>query len=294
MDWTEILKKDKLAVSVVLALVVLLLRYLIGRIINRREEIPGDIRRRWLVNTRFALIIVLFVGVAYIWVEEIRDLTFSLVAIALAIVIAVKEILLCLSGAFMRTVSGSFSVGDRIEIKGVRGDVFDHNLLCTSILEIGPGKSSNQYTGRAITLPNSAFLDSYLINESFTDEYVLHVFTIPIWAGEDWKAAEDALLKAAFLECSPYMSDTRKYMHRMGKRLGLDVPSVEPRVSITLPEPGRINLVVRIAIPTRLKSRIEQAIIRRFLESFQLTSLPQVSNGSAPQMIEEKSDQPKP
>jgi len=48
----------------------------------------------------------------------------------------------------------------------------------------------------------------------------------------------------------------------------MDVPSVKPRVSIQIPEPTRVNLLLRIPTPAHRTSKIEQAILRRFLLAF--------------------------
>ena len=42
--------------------------------------------------------------------------------------------------------------------------------------------------------------------------------------------------------------------------------SVDPRVSIVLPEPGEITLLARVPVPARRKGRTEQEIVRRYLQ----------------------------
>jgi small-conductance mechanosensitive channel len=55
-------------------------------------------------------------------------------------------------------VTKAYAFGDRIENAGIRGNAVDHNALTTTILEIGPGQTSHQYTGRTMVIPNSFFL----------------------------------------------------------------------------------------------------------------------------------------
>ena len=141
----------------------------------------------------------------------------------------------------------------------------DQNLFTTTLLEIGPGQSSHQYTGRAIVIPNSLLLNTPLINETFTHDYVLHVFCIPLTAGDDWQTAEQILLEAAQIECSPFLEQARMYMKSIESQHGLDSPTVAPRVTLQIPEPGKINLLLRVPSPSRRKGRLEQAILRRYL-----------------------------
>ncbi len=46
----------------------------------------------------------------------------------------------------------------------------------------------------------------------------------------------------------------------------LEAPSPEPRITIQLPESGTMHLVLRFPAPDRGRSRIEQAILRRYLQ----------------------------
>lgn len=45
----------------------------------------------------------------------------------------------------------------------------------------------------------------------------------------------------------------------------LEAPSPEPRITIQLPEAGKMHLVLRFPAPDRGRSRVEQAILRRYL-----------------------------
>ncbi|MEK7269069.1 MAG: mechanosensitive ion channel protein MscS, partial [Nitrospirota bacterium] len=60
------------------------------------------------------------------------------------------------------------------------------------------------------------------------------------------------------------------HMKQLEGKNWLDAPSVEPRVSLHVPEPGRLNLLLRIPTPAHRTSRVEQAILRRFLQAFKL------------------------
>jgi small-conductance mechanosensitive channel len=259
--------------SLILVIAVVFLRMLSVRAVLRFDRQLPEIRRRWIVNIRNASIFVLLVGLTLIWAQELRTIAVSFLALAVALVIATKELILCVSGAVIRTSTHSYSVGDRIEIAGKRGDVIDQNIFTTTLLEIGPGHGSHQYTGRAIVIPNSLLLNNPLTNESYTEDFVLHVFPIPLWAEEDWQKAELILLEAANIECAPFLQEARRSMERLENKHGLDSPTVAPRVTVQIPEPGKVNLLLRIPTPARRIGRLEQAILRRFLSEFRRLSV---------------------
>jgi hypothetical protein len=256
--------------TLVLLAVVLILRVVLVRTILGSHSLSVEARRRWAVSLRNALAIVFIVGLIFIWAHELNTLAVSLVAIAVAIVLATKELILCISGTVLRIRSNAYILGDRIEIGRLRGNVLDQTLLATTLLEIGPGQMSQQYTGRVVFFPNSLLLSTPLINETYMKDYIVHVITVPLTTDDDWKTAEKVLLEAARAECSPFLQEAQRHMERLERKNWLDAPSVQPRVTIHLPEPGRIDLLLRIPTPARYTSRVEQAVLRRFLSNFKM------------------------
>jgi small-conductance mechanosensitive channel len=239
--------------------VILVARGLTARFI-RRTVVSPELRGRWLVNSRNAFVLLTLLGLVIIWGDELRTLALSIVAIAVAFVVATKELILCLTGSMLKSGSKSFNLGDRIQIKEFRGDVIDQSLLATTVLEVGPG-ALQQRTGRMIVIPNALFVSEPVINESFTDHYGFHVFSIPFQRGDDWRSAQRNCLESANRHCAPYLEEVRTYMSRVSSNRGLAVPAVEPRVTLQVPAPDAIHLIVRVPVKAGERSFIEQAIL---------------------------------
>ncbi len=110
-------------------------RSLIARAILRREDTAPEARRRMLVYTRNLGLVLFVLGMVVIWGHEIEAFAVSLVAIAAAIVLATKEMLMCILGSVYRTTGRVFDIGDRIEIAQLRGRVIDITLLSTTLIE---------------------------------------------------------------------------------------------------------------------------------------------------------------
>ena len=254
--------------TAILFLIILSLRTGLYHGILERSDLKVETRRRWTVNIRNTLIFLFIIGLVFIWAPQLQTFAVSLFAMAVAIAIAIKELIDCSIGSIVRAVTRSYSIGDRIEIAGIRGHVVDHNLFTTTLLEIGPGQTSHQYTGRAMVIPNSFTLRHTLTNETYSKDYRLHIITIPLTTDENLSSAEAILLEAAQEECQPYLEEAKRKMKELEGKTWLDAPSAEPRITVQFPEPGRINLLLRIPCPTRFPSRLEQAILRKFLLKF--------------------------
>ena len=249
-----------LVTTAIMLVTLILLRALTARYIRRKVSSP-ELRRRWLVQSRNGLLLLLLLGLLFIWGEELRTLALSIVAIAVAFVVATKELILCVTGSILKTGAGSFNIGDRIQVKDFRGDVIDQNLLATTILEVGPGKITHQRTGRMAVIPNALFVSEPVINESYTHDYLLHVFTIPFKREDNWREAQDAFLESANKHCEPFLEDARKHMKQLSEERGLDVPTVEPRVTMQVPAAGEVHLIIRIPVKSGQRGYIEQSII---------------------------------
>lgn len=269
--------------TALLMLGLLIARALIARFIKRQVE-SLELRRRWLVQSRNGLILLLMLGLALIWGEELRTLALSIVAIAVAFVVATKELIMCITGSILKAGAGSFSIGDRIQIKDFRGDVIDQNLLATTILEVGPGKLTHQRTGRMAVIPNALFVSEPVINESFTHDYVLHVFTVPFRRDDDWRGAQQAIVASARKQCAPYLEEMRRYMNRVSVTRGLEPPSVDPRVTLQVPVAGEIHLIVRVPAKSGQRGFIEQAIMSEVFQNNDY--LPRLQAGAASQREE--------
>ncbi len=251
--------------SLLLLLLLLITRTLLVRSIARNATLSIEAKRRWIVTVRNSTVLSLSVGLVVIWAHELEAFAVSLVALAAAVVLATKELILCWSGAALRVGGGVYAVGDRIQLGNYRGVVLDHGAFATKLLEIGPGQTSHLYTGRIVMFPNSLLLSSPLVKENPSQEYGLYVLCVPLQSHENWRAAEHALLEAARAECAPFMDEMGRQMKLLEQRNLLEAPSPDPRVTIQLPEPGRIHLVLRFPAPDRGRSRVEQAILRRYL-----------------------------
>lgn len=258
---------NKFLTTVFIVFVIFGARIFIVRRLNQRIDLAPLQRRQYIIsvqNAAFFLFILMFI---VIWLEQVRTIAASLMVVAAAIVLATKEFILNISGFFFRSSADFVSIGDRIEINGIRGDVIDQSLLGMTLLEIGPGIKTNQYTGLTVYIPNSLFLANAVRNETHLGgNFVFHLITIPLRIETDWELSEKALLKAARESCTPYIEEARSNIEKLAKRHSLDSPAIEPRVHVQIVEPDKALLVLRIPVPARKRGKIEQDISRRYLQ----------------------------
>ena len=247
------------------------LYFLIGRGV-KNSRMANDQKRRTIANLR-AIFILILLGTSFVlWADEFYQFIISIAALLAACAIAGKELFLCYGGSFYKTFARPFSVGDRITIGSIRGDVVDIGLMSTQLIEVGPKDYTQQLTGRTITIPNSQFLTTSIFNETDSVHdgkgrgYGLHVFIVPIVNARTWKKHKEFLLNSANEVCSEYFKQAKNFFIMMAKKRQVDIPYVEPRVNIRVESPEKILLIVRISVPIEMKGTLEQEILNSYLE----------------------------
>ena len=241
------------------------IRLLVVKQISQSKISPAETKRSVIVKVNNAFIIIIFLSIVTIWSNELKTMAISFVAIAAAIAIATKEFTLCFIGGLYKWLSKPFAVGDRIEVSTYRGEVADFKFLSTTLLEIGP-KEHSQYTGRTLVIPNSIYLTYTIAKESHSEKFTLHTFVIPISKNEDWQICEAHLLYAAKETCKSYLEDAKIFYNSEKHFFVLGPVSIDPRVQISIANPDQIDLIVRIPCPSLQTNKIQQNIIRLYLE----------------------------
>ncbi len=258
---------ENLVSTVIFVCSILLIRFFAERYIHEKHaQWTTEERLKQIGVLRTAVSALLFVGLFYIWAEALKAFALSVFAIALAFVVATKELILCLHGYILLLRGGFYQLGDRIEVAGARGDVVSINFLATTVLEVGHGHHGHQKTGRQLSFPNSILLSHFVHNESAFENFAMLTLSVPLHFTQDWQLAKGFLLESAQRECSPFLEHARKKMKEIQKKRGIDLPSTDPRVNIDLPNHEEIVLHLRVPCPLHLRESVEQAILNRFME----------------------------
>ncbi|MEL7431858.1 MAG: mechanosensitive ion channel family protein [Chlamydiota bacterium] len=249
--------------------ILIVLRLIITRAIRTANRAwTSELRLRSIGYVRSIFFGLVLLGILYIWGEQLHNFAVSLFAIAFALVYSVKEMCSCVNGSILRFRGNIYNLGDRIEIGKLRGDVIDMNIFSTTILEVGHDTKNHHHTGRTVVFPNSMIIEHMVVNESFIDHFYFHNIKIPLGIEDNWQKAYEVLLAIAREECTPYLELARKRMMETAKQKSIVLPSVEPRIILQMPERNRVHLILRFPGPVHLKGRLEQTILRKFLETF--------------------------
>lgn len=250
--------------SILLAAFFYLVAHVLSSVFARNKEL--DAQRFLRLTFRHIATVCFMVGLGFIWNAELKSIVVALGAATVGILVAFKEAWFSLLGFWVNVVRREYTIGDFIEVDGVRGRVHDISWLSTTLAETGPGKDGLTYSGRTVQIPNNRLLLAPIFIENLTGTYGAHTMHIPLPVGARALKAEALLLHIADKHCAPYYDDAEFHMDNLRRRKSLDTPSVHPKSQLKLGEEGAIELILRIVVPSLERLRVEQAILREFLE----------------------------
>lgn len=256
--------------SALLITVVLISRKFIFKYLESKEWATDQWQLKVYSRVRQSAFFFILFGLIVIWTPQIHAFALSIAALAAAFVLATKELIMCLNGAFIKSTKDICSVGDRIEINGIKGDVIESTLFTITLMEIGQG---NQRTGRLVTIPNSVFLLSPVYNESVVGKYTMLSLTFPIPIDGDWEKDKEILLSAVQRVCQDYLDDARKVFQRFTKKSGVSEPKADPRVIVRPYDSDTLHLIARFPALSSVRLRTEQAVLEHFLKERSATKI---------------------
>ena len=217
-------------------------------------------------NGTFALtLILLFI----LWQSEISEFALSVTAIAVAIVVASKEIILCFTCSIQRASSRSFRIGDWIEVGKLCGEVIEHNMKATVIQEIDLHHGQYHFTGKTATLPNSMFFTYPVKNLNFMKRYVYHDFSVVVKDFVNLYPLLPLLTDKIDEHCSYFADVAHRYNAMIEKHAGVDLPGAEPHIHISSNINGEQIVHIMIFCPTDNANHLEHLIRKDFMELYE-------------------------
>ncbi|MFW6434770.1 MAG: mechanosensitive ion channel family protein [Halovenus sp.] len=260
-----VLTQVLLVTAVVLAVLgayTLLLGYLTERTEDKRRQ--HNLRN----ILRFGFIVVGIMGVFGVLTNQYLGLFFSLGIVGFAVTFALQQPLFSLIGWLYIMIKQPYNVGDRVKIEDSKGDVVEVDFFVTTLWEIGGDLvTSNQPSGRVITLPNSVVLSAHVYNYSYREfPHVWNELTVQVAYETDLEFARQLMID----EADDYLGDEMELaIERYRKRLAETPVELEvgerPTVNVTQSE-SWVKLTLRYLVHPRRGQRVRNELYERILD----------------------------
>jgi small-conductance mechanosensitive channel len=221
------------------------------------------------------------VGVLSIWFDDPRRLTTGLGVFSAGLAFALQRVVTALAGYVVIMRGNTFTVGDRITMGGVRGDVIALTFMQTKIMEMGQPPAvqgadpamwvrSRQFTGRIVTVTNDKVFDEPVYNYTREFPFIWDEMTVPIPYRADRTRAEAILLQCVAEHAAAPDRESEPVRRALEKRYFLSVDDLTPRVFYRLTD-NWLELTVRFIVREHgireMKDAIARAVLAKFNEA---------------------------
>ncbi|PSW59562.1 mechanosensitive ion channel protein MscS [Photobacterium kishitanii] len=268
-DTFTYLLTNKLLFTALIIVIITIARRIVLSQVRGDEFFVTETQRKWMSRTKNGTFIFTLVILFILWRSEINEFALSVTAIAVAIVVASKEIILCFTGSIQRASSRSFRIGDWIEVGKICGEVIEHNMMATVIQEIDLHHGQYHYTGKTATLPNSMFFTYPVKNLNFMKRYVYHNFSIVVRDFVNLYPLLPTIITKIDHHSEDFIEVARRYNSIIEKHAGLDLPGSEPHIHISSSTTGEQIVHFMLFCPTERATHLEQEIRRDFMEEYE-------------------------
>lgn len=272
----------KIGITIGIFILFALLRRVLGYVTRTRMTVPIEAKTQSAFWLRQVISLVLFAALVLalisVWFHNAGRFTTIGGLFTAGIAVALQRVITAFAAYIIILRGSTFSIGDRIVMGAVRGDVIALDPFQTTIMEMGESKPEQgdapavwirgrQFTGRIVTVNNGVIFDQPVYNYTRDFPYVWEEIELPIpYEGNDARAEAIMLEVVGRYAVRPedFRSDERV---RLEDRYGMTVEDVKPRAFYRLTD-NWIAIAVRFIVHDHGSRVAKDKMYREILAAF--------------------------
>jgi small-conductance mechanosensitive channel len=240
-----------------------LIRWIGNRFINKVKDGQERYRRHQYLNT--AIVVMGAIAICILWGRLIGNKSTFFGILGAGLAIALREPLLSIAGRIAIFSGHMYSVGDRIEINKISGDVIDVGFFYTRMMEIGNWISADQSTGRIVQFSNSQIFGTPVYNYTQNFSYIWDEVPLPITYDSNIDEARRIMLRAGEEYTEEFLHKAQDELEEM--RHSFLVPKVElkPQVFVSF-DSNYVTLTMRYIVVPKQRRGAKSFLFERMLK----------------------------
>lgn len=243
--------------------------------LTRRALLPriegNDTRYRFRKLIGFLGILVGFILITVVFSDRLGNLTVAFGVAGAGIAFALQEVIASIAGWAAISVGGFYSVGDRVQVGGITGDVIDIGILRTTVMEIGEWVKADLYNGRIVRIANSFVFKAPVFNYSADFHFLWDEITVPIKYGSDYHLAREILLSITMEQVGSYIPHAKSDWDKMVRKFMIEKATVEPMVTM-IANDNWIEFTVRYVVDFKKRRSTKDQLFTKILDSLESTN----------------------
>lgn len=264
-DWAQ-----GLPWRVIVVVLILAAAYVLYRIVDKR--IRGHVadpekRLRYRKRVAYTVAIVILAVLAVVFFERLRGIGTFVGFIGAGLAIALREYLAAFLAWFYIVGQRNVSLGTRIEVGGVRGDVIDIGVFKLTLVEVRGEGLGEQSSGRLVTVPNFKILTDPVFHFTAGSPFVWDEMEFTVTFESDWERARQIVQEVGNEIFEPHRHEVEAGFRQLESDYAFRYGVTTPIVYTSVGESG-IRLRLRYLTHVRRRRDNRDVISRRVLRRF--------------------------
>jgi small-conductance mechanosensitive channel len=251
------------------AVIAAVILYYIGKawIYARNDNRQERYRKRSAWAT--ILLVLATAAIVILWARTLHNTGTFLGLVGGGVAIALKEPLLAIAGRISILASRVYSVGDRIQVEKLTGDVIDVGFFYTRMMELGNWTGGDQATGRIVQFSNSRiFGDTAVFNYTRNFSYIWDEIKLPVTYASNLKAAKEILIEAGTEYSKEFLQGAQRELEEMQRYFVVSDMQIKPQVYLKVTD-NWVELTLRYLVEPRHRRMASNFIYERAFERLQ-------------------------
>jgi len=218
---------------VIIVALALLAAYALYRIVDAqiRDHVADPEKRlRYRKRVAYTVAAVAFLVLAIVFFERLRGIGTLLGFIGAGLAIALREYLAAFLAWFYILGQRNITLGSRIEVGGVRGDVIDIGVFKVTLVEVRGDESGDQSSGRLVTIPNFKILTDPVFHFTSASPFLWDEIEFIVTFESDWEKAREIIQQVGMEVFEPVRHEVEAGFRRLESdyafRYGVTTPIV--------------------------------------------------------------------
>jgi len=275
----------KLIATLAFGAAIILIRYAIVWAVRLTTGREANERVVFWTRQATSLItaVLALLALVSIWFEDSARLATFAGLIGAGLAFALQKAVTAFAGYLVILRGQTFTVGDRITMGGVRGDVISLGFLQTRIMEMGEPPETQgdaaqswvfarQFTGRIVTVTNDKVFDTPVYNYTREFPFIWDEIRLPVSYQADRRRAEQILLDCASKLTDRIEDVSREVRDQVEKKYFIDLDTLKPQVFYRLTD-NWLELTLRFVSRPHGVRNIKDQMSRMILDQLEAAGI---------------------
>ncbi|MBP6819959.1 MAG: mechanosensitive ion channel family protein [Acidobacteria bacterium] len=259
----------KFVAAVIGVLIVIAISRFVKHSLSRFVK-DTEVRYRTRKFVTFLSYVLAAFVVANVYSTRLGGLTVAFGVAGAGIAFALQEVIASIAGWFAVSFAGFYTVGDRVQLGGIKGDVIDISILRTTLMEVGEWVKGDLYSGRIVRIANSFVFKEPVFNYSGDFPFLWDEVVLPIKYGSDRKLAREILQRAADQVVGEYAEKASHSWAKMTSLYLIENAIVEPTVTLVAND-NWLEYTVRYVVDFKKRRTTKDSLFTCILDEMDQT-----------------------